>query len=67
MLYQSSSGKYASLIAEHARAMKLVDPTLKAFWNDNGPSTPPLRVLIAQCFVFICLSVRIMYVTLNGT
>ena len=35
---EDGAPQHAALIAEHARAMKRVDPTLKAIWNDNGLS-----------------------------
>ena len=33
-------------IAEHVRAMKAVDPTLKAFWNDNDIQPSDLRAFL---------------------
>jgi hypothetical protein len=35
---EDGAPQHAALIAEHARAMKQVDPTLKAIWNDNDLS-----------------------------
>ncbi len=35
---EDGAPQHAALIAEHARAMKEVDPTLKAIWNDNALS-----------------------------
>jgi hypothetical protein len=33
---EDGASMHAPAIAAHARAMKVADPTLKAFWNDNG-------------------------------
>eukprot|EP01048_Picozoa_sp_COSAG05_P021490 COSAG05_NODE_3970_length_1744_cov_4.354407_1_plen_495_part_10 len=37
---------HAALIASHARAMKHVDPTLKAIWNDNNLSPERLTAFL---------------------
>ena len=42
----NSCGQHAELIGAHARAMKAVDPTLQAFWNDNALSPEHLTAFL---------------------
>jgi hypothetical protein len=43
---EDGAPQHASLIAAHARAMKEVDPSLKAFWNDNDLSPSHLKAFL---------------------
>jgi hypothetical protein len=43
---EDGAPNHATLIAQHARAMKAIDPTLKAFWNDNDLNPTSLKVPI---------------------
>ena len=43
---EDGAPQHAELIAAHARAMKKVDPTLKAFWNDNDLSPDHLTAFL---------------------
>jgi hypothetical protein len=43
---EDGAPQHAELIVAHARAMKQVDPTLKAFWNDNDLSPDHLTAFL---------------------
>ena len=43
---EDGAPQHAELIGAHARAMKAVDPTLQAFWNDNALSPEHLTAFL---------------------
>ena len=69
---EDGAPQHAELIGAHARAMKAVDPTLQAFWNDNALSPEHLTAFLkatgdvmdgAECKIVdafsICRAVRL--------
>ena len=46
-IFNLNPQSHVERIAEHALAMKAVDPTIKVFWNDNNQSPSRLKDFLA--------------------